>query len=118
MIKLLLPNLKGEYKHWRDADRLAAELGSEAVIVVRNSKHDHKLREYGTKKLPIGNAGGAAGSDTASAGAEDSARLTRAAAQHARSGQPMTAAWRRWAWLPDAEDLVVAVGKGPGRGSK
>jgi hypothetical protein len=56
VIKLLLPNLKGEYKHWRDADRLAVELGSEAVIVVRNSKHDHKLREYGTKKLPMGNA--------------------------------------------------------------
>lgn len=49
---LKLPNLKGEFKYAFLAERFADEQGySDHTIVVRNSKADHDLRQYGIKKL-------------------------------------------------------------------
>ncbi len=50
---LLLPVMKGEFKHRHLADTFAVEQGwADYAIVVRNSAADHDLRSYGTKKLP------------------------------------------------------------------
>jgi hypothetical protein len=48
-------NLVGEYKHPEDADSKANELrvrGLEVMVVLRNSRGEHRLRSYGVVKLP------------------------------------------------------------------
>jgi hypothetical protein len=45
-----LPNVKGEFKHRKDAEEFASHW-SDAEVVSRNSRDDYRLREYGTKKL-------------------------------------------------------------------
>jgi hypothetical protein len=50
---LRLPTLKGEFKYVHLAERHADEQGfDEHTIVARNSKADHDLRQYATRKLP------------------------------------------------------------------
>lgn len=45
-------NLKGEFKHYGQAEHHARSEGyEEYTIVPRNSKSDHDIRSYGVKKL-------------------------------------------------------------------
>jgi hypothetical protein len=51
-LQLRLPTLKGEFKTEALAIEFAVDQGwTDATVVVRNSKADHDLRNYGVKKL-------------------------------------------------------------------
>lgn len=49
-LELNLWNVKGEWKHSMQAQAHAAEVG-DAVVVGRNSREEHNLKDYGIKKL-------------------------------------------------------------------
>jgi hypothetical protein len=52
-LQIRKPNMRGEFKHHSDAEAFVAEQGwTDATIVTRNSREDHELRAYGTKRLP------------------------------------------------------------------
>jgi len=49
---LRLPNVKGEFKTKLHADDFVEKSGlAEAQVVARNSRNEHKLKDYGIKKL-------------------------------------------------------------------
>jgi hypothetical protein len=51
-VELFKENLKGEFKHAHAAERFARDAGwEEYTVVVRNSKDDHRIRNYGVTKL-------------------------------------------------------------------
>jgi hypothetical protein len=51
-VKVFKENLKGEFKHFQNAEAHAkAALLDEYIIVPRNSVADHEIRSYGVKKL-------------------------------------------------------------------
>lgn len=52
-LQLRLPNMRGEFKTKGRAEAyVRAEGWTDTTIVVRNSAQDHKLRSYGTRRLP------------------------------------------------------------------
>jgi hypothetical protein len=54
-LQLLLPNLKGEFKHADDATAFARRQGWEdTVLVGRNGAADHEIRAYGVRLLANG----------------------------------------------------------------
>jgi hypothetical protein len=52
VLRLRLPNLKGECKDEAEAEALRSGLGDQAVLVARGSAEERELLSYGKRRLP------------------------------------------------------------------